>query len=145
LEPSASTAQIAGELRTVISLLVRRLRRQDGMTLPLLMALGRLERDGVQSVADMARSERVRPQSMAQTVEQLERDGLVAREPDPDDGRRALVRITHAGDDALLAERRRRDAWLVGMIERELSDEERGLLAAALPLLERLCADSEAD
>ena len=42
------------------------------------------------SVSDLAAAEHVRPQSMAQTVGDLEDEGLVSRRPDPDDRRRAL-------------------------------------------------------
>ena len=54
-----------------------------------MTVLGRLDREGPASISDLAAAERMRPQSMAQTVRDLEAAGLVSRRPDPDDGRRA--------------------------------------------------------
>jgi DNA-binding MarR family transcriptional regulator len=104
--------------------------------------LGRLDRGGAQSVSDLATLERIRPQSMAQTVKDLEGDGLVSRRPDPDDRRRALVELTPKGLEALRADRRHRVGWLAGAIE-ELSAEERATLGEALPLLRRLAESQD--
>ena len=78
---------------------------------------------------------------MAQTVGELEADGLVERRPDPDDGRRALVELTAAGRETLEADRRRRVGWLVSAIE-ELPKEDQEVLARATSILGRL-AESE--
>ena len=75
---------------------------------------------------------------MAQTVGDLEADGLVARRPDPDDRRRALVELTDEGRTALAADRRRREGWLASVIREDLSAEEQALLADAVELLRRL-------
>lgn len=131
-------ALIASELRGVIGALVRRLRTQHGFPFSQGMVLGRLDRYGPQSVSDLAAAERVRPQSMAQTVSDLEADGLVARRPDPNDGRRALVELTPEGLDALHADRRRRDGWLAQAIDQDLNSEEQHLLSEAVAVLRRL-------
>jgi DNA-binding MarR family transcriptional regulator len=83
----------------------------------------------------------VRPQSMAQTVADLEADGHVARRPDPGDRRRALVELTDAGLAALEAERRGREGWLARAIEHDLTPEQQALLGDAVDLLRQL-ADS---
>jgi DNA-binding MarR family transcriptional regulator len=99
---------------------------------------------GPQSVSDLAAAERVRPQSMAQTVGDLEADGLVERRPDPTDGRRALVSFTEKGRDALDADRRHRVGWLAQAIAEDLSPEEQALLDEATRLLRRLAESSRA-
>jgi hypothetical protein len=48
-----------------------------------------------------------------------------------------VVRLAPRGEEYLLADRRRRDAWLARRL-RELTAEERTLLRQAAPLLERL-------
>jgi DNA-binding MarR family transcriptional regulator len=135
---NVDTSTLAPELRVVIGQLVRRLRARQRFSLTQAAVLKRLEVGDPVSVSDLAAAERVRPQSMAQTVGDLEADGLVAREPDPRDGRRALVRLTDAGQAAIDDQRRRRDDWLAQAIERELSAEDREALARALPPLRRL-------
>jgi DNA-binding MarR family transcriptional regulator len=131
-------ALVASELRDVLAQLLRRLRSQNGLPLMHGAVLGRLDRCGPRSVSELAASERVRPQSMAQTVNELEGDALVFRRPDPDDGRRALVDLTDKGRDVLNADRRRRDGWLAQALEDDLSPDEQAVLTQAVELLRRL-------
>jgi len=132
------TAELAHELRETIGRLVRRLREEPGPPAPQLTVLGRLDREGIASVSDLAAAERMRPQSMAQTVHDLEDAGLVSRRPDPDDGRRQLVELTRAGRELLRTTRARREGWLTDALERELSPAERAALAKAVELLGRV-------
>jgi DNA-binding MarR family transcriptional regulator len=100
--------------------------------------LGRLDRDGPSSISALAVCERMRPQSMAQIVHDLETAGLVSRRPDPADGRRAFVELTAAGLDILQTTRATRETWLTEALERELDADERALLHEALALLRRV-------
>ncbi len=136
-EPENPTAELASDLRVVLGQLIRRLRAEHRFSLSQGSVLGRVDREGPQSVADLAAKERVRPQSMAQTVTDLEADGLVERRPDPDDRRRALVLLTETGHRVLVADRRAREGWLFEAIE-ELSAEERRTLERAVVLMNRL-------
>jgi DNA-binding MarR family transcriptional regulator len=131
-------ARVASDLRVVIGQVVRRLRAQHRFPLAQATVLGRLDREGASSVSDLAVAEHVRPQSMAQTVGDLESEGLVSRRPDPEDGRRALVELTAHGREALAADRDRREGWLAEAIGSDLTAEEQDVLARAVPLLRRL-------
>ncbi|HUH06610.1 MAG TPA: MarR family transcriptional regulator [Egibacteraceae bacterium] len=51
------------------------------------------ERDG-QTQAELARVFEVEQPTMANTLNRMQRDGLIKRAPDPSDARRALVRLT---------------------------------------------------
>ncbi len=133
-----STADLAHELRDTIARLVRRLRLEPGPPAPQLTVLSRLEREGAASVSDLAAAERMRPQSMAQTVGDLERAGLVSRRPDPADRRRLFVELTADGRRLLHATRARREGWLTDALERELTAGERAALAEAVALLGRV-------
>ena len=136
------SAPIAHEFRETLGRVIRRLRAEGGQPPVGQMAvLGRLDREGPASTSDLAAAERMRPQSMAQTVRDLESAGLVSRRPDPDDGRRALVELTPAGLERLHSTRARREGWLAELFEREFTAAERETLRAALPLLRRI-ADS---
>jgi DNA-binding MarR family transcriptional regulator len=132
------TARVASELRFVLGQLMRRLRAEHRFPISHGAVLGRLDREGPQSVSDLAASERVRPQSMAQTVSDLEADGLVERRPDPGDKRRALVSLTEHGISTLQADRRHREGWLARAIDEDLSPEEQAVLREAVELLRRL-------
>lgn len=131
-------ALLASDLRVVLGQLMRRLRAEHRFPLSHGAVLGRLDREGPQSVSDLAVAERVRPQSMAQTVGDLEADGLVVRTPDPDDGRRALVQLTDEGLTTLDADRRRREGWLARAIAEDLTGEQQAVLKDAVDLLRQL-------
>ena len=135
---TADAALVASDLRVVLGQLVRRLRAEHRFPLSQGAVLGRLDRDGPQSTSDLALAERVRPQSMAQTLGDLESDDLIARRPDPDDGRRVLIELSEAGREALDQDRRHREGWLARSIDEELSDDEQEVLAQAVELLQRL-------
>jgi DNA-binding MarR family transcriptional regulator len=132
---------VASELRVVLGQLVRRLRTEHRLSMTHGAVLGRLDREGARSTSDLAAAEHVRPQSMAQTVSELEADGLVSRRPDPADGRRALLELTDMGLEVLEAERREREGWLIRAIAEGLGEREQQALAHAVPVLRRL-ADS---
>jgi DNA-binding MarR family transcriptional regulator len=131
-------AALASDLRVVIGQLVRRLRSQYAFSISQGAVLGRLDREGPRGVSDLAAAERVRPQSMAQTVRELEAAGLVVRRPDPDDGRRLLVELTPPGLERLHGSRARREGWLSETFEREFTAAERETLREALVLLRRI-------
>jgi DNA-binding MarR family transcriptional regulator len=128
----------AAELRIVLGQLVRRLRSEYSFPIAQASVLSRLDRDGPQTTSALAAAERVRPQSMAQTLAELEADGLISRRPDPEDGRRVLIEATRAGRERLRENRKRREGWLAAAIEAELTPDEQETLLDAVPLLQRL-------
>jgi DNA-binding MarR family transcriptional regulator len=134
----ATTAQLAHDLRETVGRVLRRLRAEPGPPIGQLAVLSRLDRDGPASISDLAAADHMRPQSMAQTVRDLEDAGLVSRRPDPADGRRQLVELTNAGLETLLATRARREDWLTQALDRELDADQRDLLRQAVALLNRV-------
>ncbi len=140
-QTETDVALLAADLRGVMGQLIRRLRRENLFPLNQASVLGRLDRCGSQSVSDLAAAERVRPQSMAQTVGDLEADGMVERKPDPDDRRRALVILTAAGKSRIEANRRAREGWLVMAFE-EMPEADLATIERAVEILRRL-ADAD--
>jgi DNA-binding MarR family transcriptional regulator len=141
---SRTDTGLASTLRVSIARLNRRLRTEhvEGaeeirVNVTGIAVLAILYRTGDLSIGQLAANERVQPPSMTRTVSCLEGDGLVERHAHPTDGRQVVVRLTKRGEDYLLADRRRRDAWLACRL-RELTPEERTLLRQAAPLLDRL-------
>ena len=60
-------------------------------------------RAGSMRVGDLARALRVTVGGTSKLVDRIERAGLIAREPDPDDGRASRVALTTAGKRTLTA------------------------------------------
>jgi DNA-binding MarR family transcriptional regulator len=138
---SVDTTLLASELRVVLGGLIRRLRAERSFSLSQASVLGRLDREGTMSIGDLAVAERVRPQSMTQTIGDLETDDLIERCPDPTDGRRTLVALTERGRSTLEQDRREREGWLARAIAEDLSTREQQVLMRSLPLLRRLAED----
>jgi DNA-binding MarR family transcriptional regulator len=135
---------LASSLRVSVSRLSRRLRaestardRRPVVSIGGISVLGHLYREGERTLGQLAAAERVQPPSMTRTVNCLEQDGLVERTPHPTDRRQVVVRLSDAGRELVVAERRRRDAWLARRLA-ELTPEERHLLRQAAPILDRL-------
>jgi DNA-binding MarR family transcriptional regulator len=138
---AVDTTRLASELRIVLGQLMRRLRAEHRFSLSQGAVLGRLDREGTRSIGDLAAAERVRPQSMTQTISDLEAEGLIARLADPADGRRILVELTEQGRRTLAADRLQREGWLARAIAEDLSSPEQRVLTQALALLRRLAED----
>ena len=122
----------------VLGLLVRRLRAEHRLPVSHGTVLGRLERDGPATTSALAAAERVRPQSMAQTLSELEAAGLIYRTPDAHDRRQVHIALTDRGYARLGEERALREGWLANAIETELTPEEQTVLIRAVELLRRL-------
>jgi DNA-binding MarR family transcriptional regulator len=99
--------------------------------------LGNLRDLGPTRITELAGLEGVTQPTMTTLVTRLERDGLVTRSPDPADARAVRVEITEEGRERLTRMRAGRAAVLDAALT-ELEPEERALLEAALPVLEKL-------
>jgi DNA-binding MarR family transcriptional regulator len=138
MPPSAGLESAASDLRIVLGQLLRKLRSENALPTSHLAVLSRLDRSGEQTTSGLAAAERMRPQSMAQTVADLQNEGFVARRADPSDGRQILVELTKRGRELLARERRRREDWLSTAIADELTPAEQRVLVRAIDLLRRL-------
>lgn len=138
---SSDIGGAASELRIVLGQLVRRLRREYAFPVAQASVLSRLDREGAQTTSALAAAERIRPQSMSQTLAELENEELISRRPDPDDGRQVLIELTRRGRDRLRDDRKHREDWLAETIASALSPAEQQILVKAVPLL-RLIAQS---
>ncbi|MFF0456946.1 MarR family winged helix-turn-helix transcriptional regulator [Nocardia africana] len=132
---------IAEELQSVVGALVRRMRSASParrISLSQLSILKRLDREGPATVADLARADKVRHQTVAVAVSALEGRGLLMRTPDPDDQRRKRLHITDAGLDLLSERREAGYGHLAELIATRLTPAEQRQLAATLPILSKL-------
>ncbi len=131
-------SQLAHELRETLGRVARRLRVDPAPSVGRLAVLNRLEDDGPSSINDLAARVRMRPQAVAQTVDELQTVGLVSRRLDATDGRRACIALTPAGHNLVYTARVGRETWLAETLDRELDVSERALLHDALVLLSRI-------
>jgi DNA-binding MarR family transcriptional regulator len=138
---AATAADLAAQLRTILSRLKRRLREQGGsgdLTPSQISVLLRLERNGAATVSALARAEGMRPQSMSSIVTSLQDAGLVRGIPDPNDGRKTLMSLSKKCQKRLQEVRTARQDWLTAMIVQKLSAQEQRQLATTFELLSRL-------
>lgn len=81
-----------------------------GLTLPQYGVLSWLVIEGALSGAELARLSMQTPQTLDSVIKNLERNGLVARTPDPVHGRILRVALTEEGRRRAAAAKRRIDA-----------------------------------
>ncbi len=141
MSKSETAADLAAQLRTILSRLKRRLREQgdpSDLTPSQISVLIRLEKDGPDTVSSLARAEGVRPQSMSSIVVSLQDAGLVSGISDPNDGRKTLMSLSKKCAKLLQESRAARQDWLTATIVQKLSAREQQQLSTALQLLSRL-------
>lgn len=141
--PDPST--LAVELAVAVTRIRSRLREEAGeadrgITVSSLAMLQQLVERGPMSASDLASSEHVSQQAIAQRLDLLKPTGYVALEADPADRRRKLVRLTDAGRAVLDAVSATKEDWLARAIVAIIEDEELPVLAKAIELLDRLAS-----
>jgi DNA-binding MarR family transcriptional regulator len=138
--PADARVAEADRLHSAAIHLLRWLRREDapsGLSAPRLSALSVVVMGGPLTLGALAAAEQVRPPTMSRLVDALEAEGLVVREPDPDDGRATRVRATPRGARLLAQGRARRVRRLAAALD-ALPPADRATLARAAELLEGL-------
>ena len=128
---------MADALHTAAVHLSRRLRVEDearGISAPRLSALSTLVAAGPMRIGSLAHAEQVEPPTMTRLVDAMEREGLVRRDPDPDDQRAVVLRATPKGRRALERDRSQRVAVLAAHV-RTLSPAQRATLAEGVETL----------
>lgn len=136
------TAELSSALRIAVMRVARRLRAErtdTSLSVSQIAALGSLSRHGPLTPGELADHEKVQPPSMTRTVAALVDRGLISRTSHPTDRRQVLLDVTREAEAMLLADRRRRDAWLSKRLA-ELTPADRETLRAAANVLERLAA-----
>lgn len=134
----------ASDLRVAATRIVRRLRQQcekGELTASELSVLARVEEHGPCGPAALAESEQVSPPVVCAMLASLLQQGLVRRDPDPHDRRRAVMSLTPAGRSKLNARRSALSQQVAGALTNRFTAAERAQLLAVVPLLKRLAAE----
>ena len=145
--PDRPAAEVVGDLLDqAMDLSARFLADRAGLSASAAFVLNRVRREGPMRLTSLAAKEGVSQPSMTQLIQRLERQDLVARLADPDDGRATLIGITARGE-ALLEERTRIRRERLAALLSTLSAEEVCTLQlsarVASPILDRLAADAD--
>src|SRR5262249_52979461 len=98
-------------------------------------ALATIERHGPLTPSELAELERVRRPTITRTLGCLEREGLIARTPDPADGRSSLISVNADRRERLRRLRGPKNASLARRM-RDLPTEDLGTLERAAEILE---------
>jgi DNA-binding MarR family transcriptional regulator len=133
-------AAAVNALRSAVMLLSRRLKHQrvdESLSPTEMSVLATLARCGSATPGELARKEHVQPPSMTRIVALLENKGLVSLESHPEDRRQKVVTQTGRAEAMLEESRRKRNAFLAGLVE-GLDEEEWAKLREAAPVLEKL-------
>lgn len=135
-----TVASTASAVHLAVGVFTRRVRDSwsTELTLPERTVLARLDRNGPDTTAGLARWEQISPQAMGVTVATLVARGQVSRVPDPTDGRRQILSITSSGSAVLHAGRDQLTARIADALDQHFTDDEIELIRSAAPLIDRL-------
>lgn len=139
--PAAGAVDLATveQLRLSLFRLSRRLRKrsQTGLTPSQQSAMSVIERHGPVRLNRLGELEQISKSSVTRLVAKLEERGLIARLPDPDDGRSRQVALTPAGRRLMEESAHRADEYLAAQIAALPAGDQRRILEV-VPVLQRL-------
>jgi len=144
---NADVSEDVGELLDqALDLTARFLTDRADLGASAAFAMNRVCREGPIRLTTLAAKEGVSQPSMTQLIQRLERQGLVTRLADPDDGRAALIGITERGQTLLDDRKRLRRERLATLLATLTSDEQCALWLSAQvanPALRRLAENAD--
>jgi DNA-binding MarR family transcriptional regulator len=142
---ATDTVEVADALRPVLLRVGRELRREaraEGISPEQVSLLVAVKYSPGIGIRNLAAHERISAPALTKHADRLERDGLIARTPNPDDGRRIGLTLTDEGHRVLRRVRSRRTAWLATRL-RGLDAAELAAVEAAIEPLSRLLKEEE--
>ncbi|MET0698223.1 MAG: MarR family transcriptional regulator [Mycobacterium sp.] len=141
-------SECIGELvDQAMDLTARFLSDRAELTASAAFVMNRVCREGPIRLTLLAAKEGVSQPSMTQLIQRLERQQLVVRLADPDDGRACLVGITAHGREVIDDRKRLRRERLVELMATLTAEEAHALWLSAevaFPILQRLSVNADA-
>ncbi len=142
---SADLARTAVDLRMAVGRIGRRVRQlyatPDAAADPGFLEVAvliRLDRLGPLTSRELSDIESVTPQAIGTALSALQQRRLVARTPDPSDGRKVITSITQSGRRMLAGREHAVNEHMRRILAHRFDASERAQIAAVIPLLERL-------
>jgi DNA-binding MarR family transcriptional regulator/uncharacterized glyoxalase superfamily protein PhnB len=114
---------------------LRGVRPDKAVNLSTLALLTVLHRRGPMSAVQLAREEKLQPQSLTRLLAAMTREGLIARQVDPSDRRAHVIQIAREGRGVVAHDLAARKAWLDQAMDSALTSEEREQLIGAADLM----------
>jgi DNA-binding MarR family transcriptional regulator len=116
-----------------------RLRASFGITLPRFDLMAQLERhpDGLR-MGELSKRMMVTGGNVTGIADQLEREGLVERVPDPQDGRAAMVRLTPPGRTAFAEMAAVHEGWVADLFAGISANDKASMIALLDTLKQQL-------
>jgi DNA-binding MarR family transcriptional regulator len=137
-----SDIQLASELRTVVTRLIKKLRKHSitGMSLSLTerSTMSLLDQHGELLPNELAAMEKITSQSMSQILNHLKELGYINRRTPAHDKRKSVISLSQKGAAVLSQVRNERDNWLYQAIVNMCTAEEIATLKKALDPLRKL-------
>ncbi len=133
----ADPVELANELRPVVLLINRQLKRELaplGITAGQATLLHAIRTTPGIGIRELAEREGMSKPAMTTAVDRLEAAGLVRRPRSEHDGRRVELQVTEEGQRVLRSARSRRTAWLAARLRRLDEDELEAITGAIGPL-----------
>jgi DNA-binding MarR family transcriptional regulator len=137
-----SDLQLASELRTVVTRLIKKLRKHSvtGMSLSLTerSTLSLLDQYGELLPNELASMEKITNQSMSQILNHLAELGYIHRRISKEDKRKSIISLSAKGTAMLKQMRNERDNWLYQALDKTCSENEIEILKKAMSPLKKL-------
>jgi DNA-binding MarR family transcriptional regulator len=137
-----SDIQLASELRTVVTRLIKKLRKHSvtGMLLSLTerSTLSLLDQHGELFPNELASMEKITSQSMSQILNHLAELDYINRRTSKEDKRKLIISLSAKGTAVLKQVRSEKDNWLYRALDETCSEEEIDILKRSIKPLKKL-------
>lgn len=134
--------QLASDLRTVVTRLIKKMRKESVTGQQLSMTerstLALLQQHKELLPSELAAMEHITNQSMSQIVSHLLELGYISRTASVTDKRKVIIALTTEGERTIMRVRTEREEWLAKAINESCTDEEAALLKQAIGPLTKL-------
>ena len=134
--------ELASELRTSFTRLIKKLRRESAtgqhLSLTERSTMSLLYQQKQLLPSELAASEKITNQSMSQILNHLLELGYITRTASETDKRKVLISLTKTGEETLLRVRAERDEWLAKAISDSCNGEEINLLKQVMGPLNKI-------
>jgi DNA-binding MarR family transcriptional regulator len=134
--------QFASDLRTVITRLIKKLRKESPTGLQLSLTerstMSLLQQHQALQPSELAAMEMITNQSMSQVLNHLLELGYITRTVSQTDKRKVNISLSKSGESTLLQFRNERNEWLANAIAENCTPAEQVILKQALAPLTKI-------